>query len=270
MSAGGFSHKTLVGNFVEAVELEEAQIKEHLERKKQGTLQLGKMHSRLASSLQAVPLTMANRSVHVGDQVMLYNHEAKSSLACDVTEDIGNADQPLFAVTCSQDNNAYTRSVFTIETYRKNQIDYDDNEFLHYGEGFHFVTHSQLTGKKYYLWSVPVGTLYQSKITQRQMVALSPKPDWNTVWQVLPLRPMDRAGLEGDPVPVNDKIVINHCATNRHLNSGATIHRTLFGLEHEIVCETSLDLHKAPRAENQWHFVQDTSSPDAIAQPEPL
>ena len=60
---------------------------------------------------------------------------------------------------------------------------------------------------------------------------------YNTVWRIVHVNPNLRVSSEGQPVPANDEILIEHCATAQFLSSDKIKYGNEFGMEYEVsVC----------------------------------
>ncbi|NWH61423.1 CF161 protein, partial [Geococcyx californianus] len=89
-----------------------------------------------------------------------------------------------------------------------------------------------------------------------QQVFLTDELSYLTCWQAAFLDPQLRLEYEGFPVPANSKIIITHCYTNRSLAIPRKFWtRSYFGKEHEVICHTYLDSHKAEEDKNYWLIV---------------
>ncbi|NWR69084.1 CF161 protein, partial [Centropus unirufus] len=89
-----------------------------------------------------------------------------------------------------------------------------------------------------------------------QQVFLTDELSYLTSWQANFLDPQLRIEYEGLPVPANSKIIITHRHTNQSLAIPRNFWtRSYFGKEHEVICHTYLDCHKAEEDMNYWVIV---------------
>eukprot|EP00163_Fabomonas_tropica_P013590 TRINITY_DN2512_c0_g5_i1.p1 TRINITY_DN2512_c0_g5~~TRINITY_DN2512_c0_g5_i1.p1 ORF type:complete len:506 (+),score=147.55 TRINITY_DN2512_c0_g5_i1:257-1774(+) len=233
-------------------------MKTYLLNKERGSLAIMKVQEKLAGSLAPVALSAADGAVNYGDILMLRNVKQDSSLSVDAGDFYSHDSLQVYQVTTCPDNNPYTRSAFRVVRYKGEDREYEEPDVLHYGEKFHLATHPHFHKRALYLYSKLHSTQFASKVTHRQIVGMSTKPSWDTVWQILPLNPLDRKRLAGDPVPVNAPVVVNHCATNNHLYSDGHMYNNVFGNEFEVCCAKKFDNHKVETAENHWIFAEGT------------
>ncbi|NWH74743.1 CF161 protein, partial [Piaya cayana] len=95
-----------------------------------------------------------------------------------------------------------------------------------------------------------------AKLSCLQQVFLTDELSFLACWQANFLDPQLRLEHEGLPVPANSKIIITHCHTNRSLAIPRNFWtRSYFGKEHEVICHTYLDSHKAEEDKNYWVIV---------------
>jgi hypothetical protein len=274
-----YSKKTRVGNYFEDLQLEETRIKEYLAKKERGDLHVVRLNTALGTHLAPAVLSRrdpATGHVPLGASVMLFSHGSRGSVAHGDTDPTDRGGVMLAPAQVTLDNNPYARSVFTLRapperapvavsnrrpglaggggrgacgstmSLRSEDIAYDCLRF-----GQRVQLEIRLKGRPWYLWSTGKSMLHSSRVTDRQLVALAEKPEWRTVWQVLPVRAADRVALDGEPVPADDAVILNHCATNMHLLSDGKVFRTLMGHEVELACGKALNEH---RAEKEVHF----------------
>ena len=240
---------------------------EYVEKKENGELAILKISSKLAGSLQPVELSRADGYVDFNDIMMVHNIGQNASLAVDVGEFMGDENQQLYSTTASTDNSPYTRSAFRIVRYKNETREYREPHYLHYGEQFHLVTHHEFHRVPLYLYSTLKTTGHSSKLAHEQLVAMSTKADWSTVWQVLPVKPTERRTREGDPVPVNAPVIISHCSTNMMLMALNFKYANVFGNEFEVASGKKLDKHKAELDVHHWQFLEGAADSSVVGGP---
>ncbi|XP_047985310.1 cilia- and flagella-associated protein 161-like [Leguminivora glycinivorella] len=79
----------------------------------------------------------------------------------------------------------------------------------------------------------------------------------NTRWRILPVQKptISRFEQEGKPVPVNEDIIINHCATNINLGVDTLKWETgFFGKIYAPLMKTCLDVFGRETPNNVWHI----------------
>ena len=63
---------------------------------------------------------------------------------------------------------------------------------------------------------------------------MTAKNVYNTVWEIKHIDPNARNATFGDPVPANQPLAIEHCATSHFLASDRLNYRNDFGMEFEV------------------------------------
>lgn len=57
---------------------------------------------------------------------------------------------------------------------------------------------------------------------------------YNTVWKIVHFNPNFRLTTIGSPIPANEPVLIEHCATSHYLASDNINYRNEFGMEFEV------------------------------------
>lgn len=78
---------------------------------------------------------------------------------------------------------------------------------------------------------------------------MSTKNVYNTVWKILHINPNYRIPSLGSPVPANEAVLIEHCATSHYLASDNINYRNDFGTEFEV-CVHSYSTNNKSQALN--------------------
>ncbi len=204
--------------------------------------------------MQPVQLSRADGVVKFNDIMLLRSSHTGGVLSGDTGDYCGNDNEELYMVTASPDNNAYSRSAWRIVRYREEKREFSDPRVLHYGEQFHIVTHPDFHVKPLYLYSTMKTIMVSSKLKSEQLVALSSRPSWNTVWFVLGANPKDRR--LGRPIGVGEPVLFVHAATSNYLSACDLRYQNVFGKEMEVYCGKKLNEHKVETEEQIWTIVE--------------
>jgi len=255
--AGRFSGTCRVGNWNEELELQEAKLKNFLDRNAKGELTIDKFNARIVQAEEEQKLTPAEDGfVHIGGIGQLKSTDSDASLACDISECEPRQGENNYSVSGAKVS-CCTRSTFIMEKYQPRKLNayesiYDD-DILRYGQKIRLVANPKGNteeDRSLYLFSKPVSTLYFAKLCKKQYVGLTTSEDtYDSVWQVLTVDPAQRTVSEGVEVLLGAPVALIHCATNQGLTfeSTQTINND-FGKEMEVSCSKS--------DTQSWAFIQ--------------
>ena len=239
MTTRTYNPSVRVGNWNEDIQLEEATLKEFLERRERGELLTQKSSSMTQSLNASSSLSIArDGKVHFGDTVMLVNPETSERKATSLSA--GNE------ATAGMSTQPTLRNTFVITS-----IDGTPNgEQLRYGQAFYLVS-----GEKK-LFSDRATFAKSAKKSRHNPVSMVSEGSHLTEWRVVAFDPQYRMELEHCDVPANTKVIINHVKTNQNLCLEENFtSRTALGREFEVSSFTSLDSHKAENNTNHWKIV---------------
>ena len=103
---------------------------------------------------------------------------------------------------------ACARSVFVIERADLND-GYKDN-VVHYGQKLRVRLNPLLIDKPIYLYSEPASINRYSKVSRLQEVIFMLKNNHSTIWVLEHPDPNERLEMMGEPVKVDDSILLKH------------------------------------------------------------
>lgn len=240
-----------VGNWNEDLCLEEDQLKDFLDRKDAGTLAVNQTQRRHDTNMSSVVLSSTNDGyVHFGDTLMIVHNKTGAPLACDLTSPEPNV--PVTGGNISEGLHPVVRNTFIIAPARQEQ---EGNGPLLFGEEFQIVSVSDRNPGGLYLYSQPKSFSNFSKYSRNQEVCLTTEASHKTLWKVQCYDPGLRLESQGHPVPVMERVVINHVGTNQALAlTEKYTHRNMFGPEAEVCGKTFLHANKGELPENHWRF----------------
>lgn len=92
--------------------------------------------------------------------------------------------------------------------------------------------------------SSPVSVAVYSPISRHQECCLSGQPTYDTVWRIDLVNPNERFIVRGDPVPVNEPILLEHCLTSKYLAADTLEFSNDFGIEYEVSVHNHSSLGK--------------------------
>ncbi|EDV27021.1 uncharacterized protein TRIADDRAFT_54530 [Trichoplax adhaerens] len=257
MSYRTYNPAVRIGNWQEDVCLEEEKLKDFLEKKERGELLTDRAYNLRHHILQKIDLSSPadDGYIHFGDIVCLYNVGTSSIASANMSDiQMHNAQQlegpcPL---TSSKNFEPCIRNAFQIVS--ADNVD-RTGEILHFEQHFCLSTLSGIGGQLK-LYSDRATFIKYAKYSRLQDATLSAESNYQCEWKLLVLEPKQRLIMEGMPVPIGQKLLINHCKSNQCLASlPEYTHRTSFGREFEVVAHTHYDPHKIARDINHWNFI---------------
>ncbi|XP_054756622.1 cilia- and flagella-associated protein 161-like [Lytechinus pictus] len=269
MSVRSYNPSVRVGNWNEDTCLEEDMVKDFLDKKDKGELLIQKAAQLKSTILKPCELSVSvDGYVHYGDTVVIMNladaDQVRTQPGVEPRQDnvlsVAMSESKIhesmkFEGTCNASASRLidpcVRNTFVITPVNNCT---KPGTTLKYGEHFRLCTLPGVGGNLY-MQSDRASfhtSAEKSRLQKVTFVEESQSP-YLTEWRILPFNPQIRMESEGYEVPVNQKIVFNHCKTNQSLCviSGMTT-RTPFGRDYEVVAHTDLDSHKAEKDVNHW------------------
>jgi hypothetical protein len=281
-----YNHSVRIGNWNEDKEIDELKMKEYLHKKANGQLLVNKVQAHLNASLQEVPLSYSSDGfVHIGDTLMLYNVATEGVLSIDTAQKINSYDVGFVATTSTLTQAPVARNTFVIEPVGDNVM---AGDVLKLGQPFRLRVNPRLESQAYVI-SQPTSTSSFSKVSRNQEVSANLQPAAaDTVWVAVYKDCNQRFEMEGQNVPTNAEIVIQHRATKSALASDKLNVYNDFGNEFEVCCRTAISLKKKQvclqdkygfttsdipvrpeESQNHWAFLSASVPPEAAAEPAP-
>ena len=256
MSVRTYNPNVRVGNWNEDLCLEEDLLKDFIDKKEKGELLIYKSHNLSSKILQNVELSnWSDGYLRFGDTVCLYHPENEVNLVINLSDSRLHEDEVVKApcgVSASKILQPCFRNAFVITS-----ADGSDKpgDFLTFGKHIVLSTLPGIGGELK-LCSDRATFMKSAKKSRYNDCFLVSSVSYLCHWQILHNDPQQRLESEGMPVPMNQKVNINHCKTNERLATMSDISgRTPFGWENEVVTHTFLDSHKAEQSENHWVMI---------------
>jgi len=241
-----YNSNVKLGNWNEDKSLESLNMQEYLHKRANGQLLVQTVQALLNNSLQEVGLTYSDDGyVHVGDQLMLYSVRTEGVLSVDAQSKVDTYDLA-YAVTSSDLTQApVARNVFTIEAVdSKAKI----GDALALGQPFRLRTHDKVLDQPAWLSSQPISSTSSAKISKhdQEVTVSAANSTYATVWECQFKDINKRFEMEGQQVPANSEIVIQHCLTKTALRSDNSLGHVFndFGKESEVSCHSSISVNK--------------------------
>ncbi|KAL0027877.1 hypothetical protein WJX77_012447 [Trebouxia sp. C0004] len=286
--AGGYSPGVRVGNWNEEANMQETKLKELLLKQQEGSLKLNIMQQRVTIALQPVNCSTVRNDdlVHFGDVLQLANVGAAAFLTCDIEDRDTRVGDFSCAVSATVSNDSVACNTFLIAKYSPAQPSIYDREYLddalHYGQKLRIIANPMVQGetldgvggsRPLYLYSRPVGTTHFAKFSRHQLVALTDRASYDTVWQVVAVDPGQRGVSEGVQIMAGAPFLLQHCATKQDLclenhsfvnDLGSQLEvsaHSSFSKGQKSVCDmermgrTQRQLDKAEGEPNHWTFL---------------
>ncbi|XP_003386638.1 PREDICTED: cilia- and flagella-associated protein 161-like [Amphimedon queenslandica] len=257
MSVRTYNPSVRVGNWNEDLCLEEDLLKDFLDKKEKGELHIQKAHNLLQTVLKKVELSPLSSDgyLRIGDKVNLKHIPTNSVVSAFMSAlQSHEATQlmPDSQVTGSSFLQSCPRNIFVIGSPYPDVpvgalVGYEDH-----------ITLQTLPneGGQLYLHSDRVTFNKHSKHSRECEVTLVSDLSYFTHWSFRNPNHSERLETEGEPVPANKLVLINHCKTNHNLALNAEYrHKTPYGLEYEITACTKFNKHKVEDTNNQFMIV---------------
>lgn len=118
--------------------------------------------------------------MHYGDFVLLQSCRTKQTLVFDMSDRITTHDEA-YAVTATADVGAVARSVVQIISAKG-----DGKGPVCFGDEIRVQANPHICNKNLFLHSTPVTPMVFARFSRQQEVCLHTKPNYNTVWKILP------------------------------------------------------------------------------------
>jgi Ca2+-binding EF-hand superfamily protein len=182
---------------------------------------------------------------------MISSKATGGSLACDPFTASGFANAEYETSITTDNNTAMARNTFVIESAKGGPV--ENGEPICYGVPFRIrCNNSLLLNEKtnmlqppLYLASVLKSERKASPISNKQLVYMTPKANYDTVWIAMTAAVDKDSGaarllIEGERIPANSEVVIQHCGTKQLLC--ADVKNSFvsdFGTEYEVSGNTS-------------------------------
>lgn len=241
-----------IGNWLEETVLDAEKVKDFLAKKDAGELLIQKTSSLREQVTAPVELSSDRDSVAFGDKVVLFHVPTERSLSAHIPLDVLHLSKAIKSpcpVTASTNASPCIRNTFIIQGMSP---DISGGDFVRFGQPFYLTTQPG-AGGELYLHSDAASFRKDAKYSRQQEVLLVDKPSYFCAWQILSVRQRDRLESEGEPVPSNSVIVLNHCKTNQNLACLSQFsYKTGFGLEHEVTAHTHYTQFKTIDMQNHW------------------
>lgn len=164
---------------------------------------------------------------------MVTNKKTKGNVVVDIGDKVAGLDETYMGTTSAQSQEPITRSVFVIKKTEEMDI-FGNDGIIRYGQKIRIETNPYLFRKTLYLNSQPLAPNCHSPISRKQEASFSAKSSYNGVWIIDYIDPNYRFEKQGEPVRVNEPILIRHAATSHYLASDITKYKNDFGQEYEL------------------------------------
>jgi hypothetical protein len=242
---------TFVGNWQEERELRRSLLKDILSKKLSTSTRLDAYHQRMSTALAEVELTKIadDPFVHFGDLLQLVHVETGHVLAGDVGEQDPRPAEEACAATAAPEVRApCARNTFVLLKYQPDRNaalePFYEDDVLHYGQKIRLALNPQSVGepadaaggsRPLCLFSKLQSSTHHSKYGRKQLVGLTSRNTYETVWTVLTPDPSQRVISEGVEVMAGAPILLVHAATQKPLMVEVEqIYPNAFGNEWEL------------------------------------
>ncbi|KAJ3310518.1 hypothetical protein HDU76_003348 [Blyttiomyces sp. JEL0837] len=242
-----------IGNWCEEAVLREQCLKDFAQKIQTGSLSTQKVQMKLITALQ--PVTLSNE-LRFGQNIMIKSVATSGHMVVDVPNNYPERilETDIFQLNTTENECPPTaRSSFTLEPADSYSSWGSVDDRPRYGQKFHIVVSDLLVEKPMYLCSETKTFVSYSRRSKEQQAFLSFHKDNRAVWQILFTDPHLQLEMEGEVVPVNTPVIIQHSLTGNYLGSEASLRsmiRNDFGVEWEVDCFT----RKLEPLCNRWVF----------------
>jgi len=181
-----------------------------------------------------------------GSLVMVHNLFNKHNLACNVSDSVCSTGET-YAASVTPKLSPMARSVFKInKVYDRNSSRGQSNQ-IYYGDKVKLTCNRRLLGKDkiIFLSSEHCSTQSYAKISHHQEVLFTTKGDnFSAVWEFDHVNPKVRFEKVGEPVSVDDEVLLKHSHTNNWLGSENGHTKNLYRQEIEVFVHSYYDTKK--------------------------
>jgi len=237
-----------IGNWNEDTELSETTQNNFLYKRETGLLKLDAYHQRMSEALAPVDLKPLSSDglIRLGDVVQIFSSVSDSAVSCDQYDKDARVGESACAVTCQPrgEGRPCARNTFTLSKYVPERPSVSDLDFgddvLRYGQKIRVhMSPDYSRGEQWQLFSRMVCTTHYAKHTRHQLVGMTTRRGYETVWQVVTPNPEERIVSEGIEVTAGAPVNLIHCATNTALHLEDVVYENDFGRELEVSAHTA-------------------------------
>ncbi|GMH40575.1 hypothetical protein BSKO_08479 [Bryopsis sp. KO-2023] len=254
-----FGPTCLVGNWNEDVEIHNTKLRDFLAKKESGHLKLDEFQLRMSIALRDFELTKIKEDefVHYGDLIQLGNVESGAVLCGDIKDKDTRPGERSCAVTATSSLTfPCARNTFLIARYKPKSMAVFDtyyDDILRFGQKLRLIANPAINDepldgvggrRPLCLFSRPISTTHSAKYSRHQVVGLTYKVGYETVWEVRPTNPEEWIVSEGREVRPFEPITLVHCATKQALKLEEAGYPNDFGVEMEVSAHSVLSTAK--------------------------
>lgn len=250
-----YSSTTRVGNWQEEIALEESKRENFFYKSSTGNLALRKQEMKISRCNEIVSHSYnADGIVRFGDSVVLFHDFSGSCLACDPYEDLFQGQEKYLVTGLLDAPLPRARCTFRVERppqHLRNTEDDPNDLTLKIGQAFCLVcnesllvdSNSSILKPSLFLCSTKKNERMATKITNRQLVYMTPRCDAEAIWTLAKpslgrLNASERYLSIGSPVTASDVVELVHRQTNMLLSCDPRQKfQTEFGVEMECYAD---------------------------------
>eukprot|EP00916_Digyalum_oweni_P021397 GHVL01035530.1.p1 GENE.GHVL01035530.1~~GHVL01035530.1.p1 ORF type:complete len:288 (-),score=58.13 GHVL01035530.1:396-1259(-) len=231
--SGGARYNTAcrLGNWSEDLVIEQDRLKDFLNKKEKGELQIDKSRTKrkICNKLCDVSYATDECYIQYGSYFMIAHDLCQGFLCVDPYDKIIK-DETTFAVTVGKNPEPIARNVFLLE-----KAEETPDNILRFGQKIRIRINPEiLENGEMYLFSEIVTPMNFSKYSRHQQVVFHPIKNSGTIWTIAHADCNLRIENEGHPVRVDSAIVIRHSQTAAFLASDVIKYPNDHGLENEV------------------------------------
>eukprot|EP00051_Salpingoeca_urceolata_P026925 m.479307 g.479307 ORF g.479307 m.479307 type:complete len:258 (+) comp21398_c0_seq1:244-1017(+) len=243
--------RALVGNWAEEASLREEKVKEFLQRKEAGELEVDKAQRVISNSTRRVKLQGHGDGVlHFGDVVQIAQVSTGFVLSA-LPPPPMTADAITECTAADGDNTPSLRNAFRIVPAGRGVAEDDESPVLYGDSRFYLVQAAGEEPLAMHTERLGLGGAGAARRNPKhQRVLFKPK---GSPWVVQHPDPEFRVEHEGQPVTLDNEVLVVSATTNVPLACTDKRFRSDFGLvEHEVTCHNYITPRKVPGPEIRW------------------
>ena len=210
-----------------------------------GQLPFNKTSAVHEAAYKKVPWThSADGCIRSGDCLMLKNKLTQGWLAMNANDKLpGTEERYMCTTTTDQGTGPANRAVFKIVRVEEADMFGSDN-IVRYGQKVRIESNPYAFRKTLVLSSTPKSQSNYSPVSRLNEATMHGKSNYAGVWLVDAIDPNFRMEMQGEPVRVNEPLLLRHCSTSHYLASDDKRYANDFGGEKEVMCHSFAILNR--------------------------
>lgn len=204
-----------------------------------GQLPFNKTSAVHETAYKKVPWThSADGCIRSGDCLMFKNKKTNGWLAMNANDKLpGTEERYMCTTTADEGIGPANRAVFKITRVEESDI-FGSDDIVRYGQKIRIESNPYAFRKSLVLSSTPKSQSNYSPVSRLNEATMHGKSTYAGVWVVDATDPNFRMERQGEPVRVNEPLLLRHCSTSHYLGSDDKRYANDFGGEKEVMCHS--------------------------------